>query len=197
MSRLFFNQRANIWDSYHSEQDNYKLEQMLDRLEINPGERVLDVGSGTGIFLPYLLRRIGPGGELVALDYAEEMLKVSHRKYPDENIRHLQADIASLPLDEGLFDIVICYSCFPHFPDKVEALREMYRVTGEHGRLFICHTSSRDYINEMHRSIAAVEDAHFPDEDTMRELLSGAGYTSIRIEDGTDSYLASARKESA
>jgi len=194
MSKEFFNTHAHVWDGFHSEQDPAKLEQLTARFDIKPGSKMLDVGSGTGILLHYLLRYIGPEGEVVALDYAEEMLKVSRSKKPEPNIRYVTADVSSIPLKNEMFDTVVCYSCFPHFDDKPKALSEINRVLKGKGRLFICHTSSRHEINEMHRSITAVGHASLPDGKMISKLLTQAGFGNITIEDNTASYFASATK---
>jgi len=194
MIRTYFNQRAAIWDKTVAENDRTKLERMASRLNIKPGSSVLDIGSGTGIFIPYLLDHIGQTGKLIALDIAEEMLKVAKAKGFMGDIEYLCADVTNLPVWDETFTFVVCYSSFPHFQDKLKALREMNRVLEDSGRLFICHTLSRTQVNEIHRSIPAVRDDTIPDEDEMKALLQAAGFTNIRIEDQDDSYLVSARK---
>ncbi len=194
MSKAYFNQEAAIWDETSSEQDVAKLEQIAESLNIEPGSAVLDVGSGTGVFIPFLLSRIGRKGRLVALDFAEEMLRRARAKVFSGDIDYLHADVTSMPLMAGVFDVVVCYSSFPHFRDKPRALAEINRVTKGGGRLFICHTSSRTEINQLHREIAAVEHDIIPDEGEMKTMLSTAGFADIRVDEGSDSYLASARK---
>jgi len=196
VTRGYFNQRAAIWDETSSETDMTKLEWMAQRLNIEPGSTVLDVGSGTGLFTPFLLSRIGNKGQLVALDFAEEMLKRGRAKGFNGDIDYLHADVTSMPLLEEGFDVVVCYSSFPHFKDKLRALIEINRVTKSGGRLLICHTSSRTRINQIHHEIPAVENDIIPDEDEMQFMLSMAGFTDIKIDDNGDSYLASARKPS-
>jgi ubiquinone/menaquinone biosynthesis C-methylase UbiE len=191
--RGYFNQRAGIWDETSSETDMTKLELMSRRLKIKPGSTVLDVGCGTGVFIPFLLRRIGEGGRLVALDVAEEMLKRARAK-GFKDIEYLLADVTSIPFGDEVFDAVVCYSSFPHFQDKPRALAEINRVTKGGGRLLICHTSSRAVVNQFHRQIPAVANDIIPDEPEMRLMLSRAGFTDIRIEDGEENYLARARK---
>ena len=71
MSRNYFNQKAAIWDETVAEKDGSKLEHMAGRLGIEPKSNVLDLGSGSGVLLPYLLNYIGGEGRLVALDFAE------------------------------------------------------------------------------------------------------------------------------
>jgi len=167
---------------------------MAKRLNIEPGSTLLDVGTGTGVFLPFLLKEIGGGGRIIGSDFAEKMLSKARAKGFDGNIDYLQTDVTSAPLRDEIFDIVVCYSSFPHFQDKPGALGEMNRVMKSGGRLLICHTSSRARINEIHRQIPAVQKDTIPDADEMQLMLSAAGFTEIKIEDNNDSYLASARK---
>lgn len=194
MLRTYFNQKAATWDATIAEKDTGKLERMAQRLEIKPGSVVLDVGTGTGVFLPFILRRTGDGGRVVALDIAEEMLHMARAKGFDGHVEYVQADVCSLPLLGGIFDAVVCYSSFPHFQDKPRALGEVYRLLKQGGAVFICHTASRDAINGIHRSIPAVANDLIPDRSEMEAMLSGVGFNDVEISEGSDSYLASARK---
>jgi demethylmenaquinone methyltransferase/2-methoxy-6-polyprenyl-1,4-benzoquinol methylase len=151
------------------------------------------VGTGTGVFIPFLLREIGEGGRIVGLDIAERMLGRARAKGFNGNIDYLCADVTNIPLRNEIFDIIVCYSSFPHFPDKSRALAEMNRVIKRGGRLLICHTSSRAKINERHRQISALENDILPDKGEMQSLLSSTGFVNIKIDD-SESYLASARK---
>ncbi len=192
--KSYFNDRADTWDENVAEKDAAKLEKMAERLGLRPGSKVLDVGTGTGVFLPYILGKIGAGGQIVALDIAEEMLKKAQAKDFGRNIEYLNADVIDIPLDGGIFDFVICYSSFPHFQDKPGALREMGRVMKNGGRLVICHTSSRAHINEIHSQLPDVTNDLLPDVSDIHLMLSKAGFDEIKIEDGNESYLASAVK---
>jgi len=194
MIRAYFNQKAAIWDETVAESDTTKLERMAQRLNIKPGSTILDIGTGTGVFLPFLLNKVGKHGQIVSLDFAEEMLRKARAKGFNGNIYYLNADVTDIPLAEESFDIVVCYSSFPHFQDKPKALAEIKRVTKNGGELFICHTSSRAIINQIHRQIPAVANDIIPDEGEMRIMLSMAGFTDIRIDENSESYLARARK---
>ena len=194
MIRAYFNQKAAIWDETVAEKDEVKLELMVERLNIKPGSKMLDVGSGTGVFIPFLLSKIGNRGQIVALDVAEEMLRRARAKGFNGVVACLNADVANIPLPDETFDAVVCYSSFPHFQDKPKALGEIYRVTRSGGYLFICHTSSRDAVNEIHSSIPEVENDLIPDEDEMQIMLAKAGFIDIRIEDYRENYLCCARK---
>ena len=194
MLRKYFNSRADTWDENIAEKDTNKLTGMAERLELKPGSVVLDVGTGTGVFLPYLLKNIGKNGKIVALDLAEEMLAKAMAKYSAENVEYLHADIMDIPVYEEMFDSVVCYSSFPHFQDKHKALTEIRRVMKPGGRVFVCHTSSRDHINGMHSTLPGVENDLLPAPDEMRMLYSNAGLTVVKIEEDAESYLAVGEK---
>jgi len=194
MIRAYFNQQAATWDEVIAEKDTTRLEQMAERLGLEPGFTVLDVGTGTGVFLPFLLDKIGVNGRVVALDVAEAMLLRARAKGFTGNINYVCADVMDIPLDNGIFDAVVCYSSFPHFQDKPGAFSEIYRVVKSSGGISICHTKSRNEINEIHRQIPEVHHDTIPEADKMKSMLSSAGFIEISIEDESDSYLVLARK---
>jgi ubiquinone/menaquinone biosynthesis C-methylase UbiE len=194
MLRTFFNERATIWDKTIAEKDSDKLEKMACRLEIKVGYSILDVGTGTGVMVPCLLNRIGEKGRLVALDFAEEMLKISRSKGFLGTVDFLHADISLLPLFENAFDTVVCYSSFPHFHDKPKALDEIHRVVKNGGWLYICHTSNRFKINSIHKASPLLKNDLIPEDEDMQKMLKLAGFDCIRIEDKNDYYLACAQK---
>lgn len=194
MTRAYFDEKAAIWDAIIAEKNVGKLRDMAKTLALEPGSTVLDVGTGTGVFVPFLLSQIGKSGRLVCLDFAEEMLNRARAKGFMGNIEYICADITSTGLENETFDSVVCYSSFPHFQDKPGALRQIHRVLKKGGRLFICHTSSRAEIDEIHRQIPEVQNDLIPGEPEMRQMLSAAGFADIKIDDDKDKYLASARR---
>ncbi|MBM4448402.1 MAG: methyltransferase domain-containing protein [Chloroflexi bacterium] len=195
MIKTYFNGKAAIWDRVAAEKDQSKLQQMVARLDIRPGSVVLDVGTGTGVFLPLLIQSLGSDGKIVAIDIAEEMLQRARMKGFNGAVAFLNADAAHIPLPEASVDSVVCYSSFPHFQDKPRALMEIYRVVRSGGRLFICHTSCREAINGLHNGIPEVTHDVIPEEDEMRWLLSAAGFVEIEIEDNHENYLCRASKQ--
>jgi len=194
LSRDFFNSRAATWDDEVAEKDASRLEAMAERLDIRLGDSVLDIGTGTGVFVPFLLNKIGSEGKLVCLDFAEEMLKIAKTKGFKGKISYLCTDIENNRLADNSFDAVVCYSVFPHFNDKVKAFKEIYRLLKKGGNLFICHTSSRQAINEVHQSIPEVCNHLFPENEDTRRMLSEVGFEDIIINDGKDNYMVIARK---
>ena len=106
-----------------------------------------------------------------------------------------QADALAIPLADGSMDLAICSSAFPHFSDKVKALKEIARVLKANGRLVICHTMSRETLNRLHQSIGGIVAGDLlPDEFQLRGLLKQAGLKIIRFEDRPERYMVIAEK---
>ena len=190
MSQDYFNEKAAIWDETAIEKDTAKLADIVARMHLLPGSFLLDVGTGTGVLLPFLIGAIGPSGRIVGLDYAAAMLQRARTKNPGNNVSLVLANIVSVPVVSGFFDAIVCYSSFPHFHDKTGVLTEMRRVLKSGGRLFICHTSGRDHINAIHIKVSSLGHDLLPGKNEMESLLENAGFKNIQIEDEKDSYFA-------
>jgi ubiquinone/menaquinone biosynthesis C-methylase UbiE len=194
MTSSYFNAKADIWDEKIAEKDTNKLENMAQQLDIHAASTVLDVGAGTGVFIPFLLKRIGDKGKLICLDQAEKMLEKARQKNFPGNIEFVCSDITSTGFGNEVFDSVVCYSSFPHFHNKFRSLNEIRRVLKKGSRLFICHTSSRSVINKIHRQVPELASDLIPDNEEMLHLLSSSGFGNIEIQDNADSYLVKAEK---
>jgi ubiquinone/menaquinone biosynthesis C-methylase UbiE len=194
MTQSYFNGRADIWDEKITEKNTDKLKIMANNLNIKPGSNVLDVGTGTGVFVPFLVKKIGPNGKLVCLDFAEKMLEKAEAKDFKGNIEYICSDIHRTDFGDEVFDAAVFYSSFPHFRDKPTALKEIKRILKKGGRLFICHTLSRAAINEIHKQIPELSADLIPDKEEMMSLLSSAGFGEIELHDAASIYFAKAEK---
>ena len=192
--REFFDRAAASWDVLESAETVVRLREVLARVGVEEGMRVVDVGTGTGILVPLLLEQVGPKDRIVALDISPRMLEAARAKGFPANVEFVEADAARIPLPAASFDLVVCNATFPHFPDKARALAEMARVLKPGAKLAICHTSSREQVNRLHKEIGgAVAGDEIPEEPEMRSLLAGAGFEEIVLCDEESLYLVTAR----
>ncbi|WP_246084331.1 class I SAM-dependent methyltransferase [Salinadaptatus halalkaliphilus] len=119
----------------------------LDLLAATPGERVLDVGCGTGQALLELSRAVGPEGAAVGLDIAPGMCRTTRQRLTNGGHEPLvvQGDAASLPFPDDRFDAVFASFVLELLdtPEIGSALREWYRVLDPNGRLCVVSLSRR------------------------------------------------------
>ena len=173
-----------------------RLVDLVSTFDLQPGEKVLDVGCGEGVLVPYLLERIGKEGFIVELDNSLEMLKGAKKK-SHRQIQCVWAGIEAAPLVDDDFDRVICFASFPHFASPEKALREIHRLLKSGGTLVIAHLMSREEIARHHAKSAVVLGDELPDREGMTTLLKKTGFTLETLEDHSGRYLVLAKKEDA
>lgn len=114
-------------------------EQLVEHGSLQEGDRVLDVGCGTGIVARCAVREVGDEGTVVGLDVNEGMIEMA-RATADESkptIEWRQGDAMELPFSDEAFDVVFCQQALQFFEVPSAALEEMYRVLAPNGRILI------------------------------------------------------------
>jgi ubiquinone/menaquinone biosynthesis C-methylase UbiE len=191
----YFDQLAPAWDKELTPERLGCLGAIIDELGIKHGDNVVDIGSGTGVLVPFLSAKLGSEGKIVALDFSMEMLAQAQAKDFPPIVGFAQADIIAIPLANDSMDLAMCNSALPHFSDKGKALKEIARVLRTNGRLVICHTMSRETLNRLHQSIGGmVANDLLPDESQLRRLVEQARLKITHFEDGPERYLVIAEK---
>ena len=123
---------------------NYRL---VADARLRPGQRVLDLGSGTGYPALLAAQAVGDGGGVVGLDLAEGMLAVARRKAAALNVSNVTfrtADITALPFESDAFDAVTSRFCLMFLPEIPKALAEIARVLKPAGYLAAAVWSAPD-----------------------------------------------------
>ena len=149
----FFDEVAGVWDKT-SRCDAAKVAALLAVLQLKPGETVLDVGTGTGVMIPFIRERVGAYVPVVAVDRSEQMLRVASLRHSGAGVHFLKADVERERL-AGRFDAILLYSVFPHFRYPVETIFKL--VTDNlycGGRLLIAHAQGRSHLNAIHRRLS-------------------------------------------
>jgi len=193
--RSFFDKHSTSWDSTRHPGEKEKLPRVVSLAVVEPGQRVLDVGAGTGVLVPHLLLAMNNSGEIVELDSSAEMLEVGRGKGFPDSVSFLETDIHHVPLPDESFDRVICNAAFPHFDDKPTSLLEMIRLLRPGGILVISHPIGREAVNDLHRDVdESVAMDRVPPAEVMAALLRDAGLIDVSVLDEPEFYLARATK---
>src|ERR1700724_2343409 len=156
--------------------------------KLNPGEVVLDLGSGGGIDVLLSARRVGPTGKAYGLDMTDEMLALANenkRKAGVENVEFLKGEIEHIPLPDNTVDVIISNCVINLSADKDQVLREALRVLKPGGRFAVSDVVTRGEIPaEVRQSVLLWVGcvAGALEENEYRTKLSAAGFEQIEIE---------------
>ena len=191
--RDYFNQLAPEWNDKMPSEPRFR--EYLIRFGVRAGDRILDVGTGTGRMTKALIDLVGQTGLVVAQDIAEGMLEEGKKLLGDDHYYWLCDDVTALAMKDEAFEKVLCFSAFPHFSDQLKALREMSRVLRSGGRLLILHTSSSEELNAFHASLdGVVSGDRLPAAREMIPLLRQAGLEVEKAVDEQGLYWVEAVK---
>jgi SAM-dependent methyltransferase len=155
--------------------------------DLNPGETVLDLGSGAGADVIISARRVGPSGRAIGLDMTDEMLALARRnaaRAGATNAEFLQGHIEDVPLPDGAVDVVISNCVINLSGDKPQVLREAARVLRPGGRFAVSDVVADDEMDAATRAdmvawTGCIAGALTRDE--YERHLRAAGFTDIGI----------------
>jgi SAM-dependent methyltransferase len=157
-------------------------------IDLQPGDTVLDLGSGGGIDVLLSAKRVGPAGKVYGLDMTDEMLALARenqRRAGVTNVEFLKGEMESIPLPDQSVDVVISNCVINLSPDKDQVLREAFRVLKPGGRFAVSDVVVRGEVPaEIRRSVelwvgcvaGALEESEY------RAKLSAAGFDGVEVE---------------
>ena len=157
-------------------------------LALQPGETVLDLGSGGGIDVLLSAKRVGPTGKVYGLDMTDEMLALARenqRKAGATNVEFLKGAIEAIPLPDNSVDVIISNCVINLSSDKDAVLREAFRVLKPGGRFAVSDVVVRgdvpaDIRRSMELWVGCIAGALEEDEYATR--LKGAGFADVEVE---------------
>ncbi|MDR3746847.1 MAG: arsenite methyltransferase [Acidobacteriota bacterium] len=167
--------------------------------QLNPGEIVLDLGSGGGIDVLLSARRVGPAGKAYGLDMTDEMLALARenqRKAGVANVEFLKGEIENIPLPDNSVDVIISNCVINLSADKDRVLREAFRVLKPGGRFAVSDVVVHGEVPaEVRASVllwvgciaGALQDTEYTSK------LAAAGFADIEVEPTRTYYVEDAR----
>jgi ubiquinone/menaquinone biosynthesis C-methylase UbiE len=169
---------------------------MIERAGLQAGQRVLDVGCGTGIVTRLAAAQVGGTGRVAGLDVNAGMLEMARslQQETGASIEWHHNDVVSMPFPDGAFDVVLSQLVVQFLPDRPPALREIHRVLVPGGRLAFSvyspierNPAARALADGLDRyldpsaSVAKRSEHALADPASVRNLVAGAGFRDVEI----------------
>ena len=168
---------------------------LLDAVDVRPGDSVLDVACGTGAVARQAAQRVGPAGRVAGIDMLPDMLAQARALKTDPPIEWQQAMADDIPFPDDTFTVVVCQHGLQFFPDRAAALCEMHRVLAPNGKLGlmvlddISRTPALTALAEsLNRNLGPAPAAFVQmigamgDEAELRRLVDDSGFRDVRLQ---------------
>jgi ubiquinone/menaquinone biosynthesis C-methylase UbiE len=194
IKRAYFNKLADEWQNRQVSEN--KIQKFISLISFKRGQCILDIGCGTGILAPLLNKIVNPGGLVLEMDFAQQMVLRAKQKFNISGVYFLAGNGETLPFSSGSFNHVICFASFPHFENKGQALGEIHRVLKVRGSLSIVHLMGSKELEELHQKIGGpIAEDLLPEKNKLQQMLRHAGFHDIYAIDKPEIFLAKAIKE--
>jgi len=178
---------ANYYDYFTFTEKSQFRKNQIDLMDIRKGEKVLDVGCGTGVLSILSKNKVGNEGVVAGIDIAPRMIHRAQNKALNACLKiHYQvASVSQLPFPDQYFDLVISSLMFHHLPTdlKKAALLEIYRVMNKQGRFFLCDFGSPriSMIPLMYLMLVWISPTRYQLLGRLPNLIRECGFKSIRL----------------
>lgn len=186
--RDFFDNISKEWDNI-IEVNKEKINTLLSKLDIKENERVLDVGTGTGVLIPFI-KKLNKNGYIRGVDFSNGMLEVARKKY--KHIQNLDFEIIDVENEviKEKYNKIILYSMFPHLENKTKTIKTLVKNNlSENGKLMIAHSNSREFLNNMHKEKnEVVSEARLIPIDNQVKLFEDIGLNVVEAFENDQMY---------
>ncbi len=191
----FFDALAPSWDENEIRSTPERVRDILRKLPISEGMNVLDLGTGTGVLVPYLSEIVGPTGHVTAIDLSDGMLAIARKKFGHLlNVEFLKLDFEEEQLP-GLYDVAMLYSVYPHLHSPADTIEWLFKMNMKPGGVIvIAFPSDEKFINNIHHERKAEHD-HLPPAHVLAEMIKRWGFHTQVIAESSDEYIVAVRNQ--
>ncbi|MDE6264628.1 MAG: class I SAM-dependent methyltransferase [Paramuribaculum sp.] len=190
----FFDRLSDHWDDDEVLSTPEKVREVLSHFAIAPGMDILDLGTGTGVLIPYLSELIGESGKIAAVDISDGMLVNAIIKFGNlPNVKFYKKDFEEEAL-EGEYDRIILYCVYPHLHEPEDTLKRLMRDNLKPGGcIFIAFPTDEKFINNIHGERKAESDL-LPPAETLAGRFREWGLDATTVAYSPEMYIVGIRK---
>ncbi|MPM48205.1 Ubiquinone/menaquinone biosynthesis C-methyltransferase UbiE [bioreactor metagenome] len=184
----FFNSVAKNWDNMINV-DESKINYLLDKLKIQEDDEILDIGTGTGVLIPFINKRVCTGS-IKGVDISKGMLEVAKSKF--NHLSNVDFDLINVEKEDlkHQYDKIILYSMYPHLENKTQTISNLVKDSlKEDGILMIAHSDSREFLNNLHRNAdERVHESILMEINEQKNVFINAGLKVIEAFENDEMY---------
>lgn len=173
----FFDNLAEGWDAEQIPKDVI-IEKILDNGGVQPHKDILDIACGTGTLFPFYFKR--NVNSVTGIDISPEMVKIAKQKFSEIHI--ICGDAEEYTFNK-VFDVIMIYNAFPHFPNPESLIKNLAGYIKENGRISVAHSMSREEIINRHQKRATNVSRELPVAEDVAEMLRPYFSVDIIISD--------------
>ncbi len=160
-----------------SDRDSWQqTSRVVEALAIQPGDRVADLGAGSGYFTVHLARAVGPSGRVYAVDVDAEMNEYLEERLAEEGIENVEVVLGEFEdplLPDGQIDLLFTSNTYHHIQDRPAYFRRVQADLARQGRIAVIEFDGRE-------GLFVKLSGHFTDKQTLLSEMEEAGYRVAR-----------------
>lgn len=184
----FFDSRAKDWDR-HSKPKAEAINQLLNKLPLTEGRKVLDIACGTGAITPYLYERTKQ--PVKAIDRSSERIKKAEEKFRDDPRYSFCCEDFLLGNEEG-YDFAVIFDAYPHFLDVKAFKKALLKAVKKNGYFAILHDCSKEDLAKHHAHILNLSRLLLPVEEEAKQFEDS--FRILKTEEDDRHYLILGQK---
>jgi ubiquinone/menaquinone biosynthesis C-methylase UbiE len=194
IQRYGWDRAAVYYENSWQQQLKPAQDKLLEMVNLQPGEKLIDIACGTGLVSFPAAEKLGPNGFVLATDISDAMVKICTETAKERNVNKIQfkrMDAEDLDVPNEEYDVSLCALGLMYVPDPIKALKEMYRVTKRGGRAAAAVWGQRDHcgwaeIFEIVDKRVATEVCpmffNLGNRDVLKRSFEMAGFSNVSFE---------------
>ncbi len=186
--RSYFNRVVEFFRQPLPDDVGKRTREIVRLAEVSSYDRILDVGTGTGVLVGYFLEFGVPASAITGCDLSTEMLEEARQRYPE--VTFIQSDIDELPMNTGPFTRAFFNGCFGNMYNPVATLLRTSKMMAAGGRIIISHPLGNSFVQGLKDREPDLILRLLPAEE---EILNWCGQLKLNLlafRDSGDFYLA-------